>query len=58
MIFSITRTSDICGENDYSKDIKNLDELIGFMKEVENPLILLDCNDENGSIEIYDYYRE
>jgi len=58
MKFLIKRTSDL---EETHKEINTLEELLEFMKEIDNPLILFDCNEKGEKeyiLEIYDDYRE
>lgn len=55
MKFTITKSSDIWGDNDYEKEINSFEELKQFQIESGHSIII---NFERNSIEIYDGYRE
>ena len=55
MIFTISKSSDFCQDEDYEKEINSLDELKQFQIESGHSIIV---NFKRNSIEIYDDYRE
>ena len=55
MKFTISKSSDLYGDNDYEKEINSLEELKQFQIESGHSIIV---NFERNSIEIYDGYRE
>ena len=65
MKFTISKTSDIWGDNDYDVEINTLEDLEKLQKDNavpteegnwKNPSLIIDFN--NKTIEIYDNYRE
>ena len=57
MEFTLTRTSDIFGEDETTVNIETLEQLLSFVKE-NGKIVLKPLPEDRFEIEIYDQYRE